>query len=291
MAQLGAQNAQAPALTFRAGKMHRTGTTVRADTRKGEILVAGEQSFIHLQWRDRYTGIIEDDLMVFADEAKFFKVEKCTTGRVYILQFQGQGGFPMSQERFFWMQEPSDAKDEEFCRLINQFIKNPATCVPGAADNASTTASSAGGGDAAERMRQMMMSAGNRRPQAGAAGAGARPAGEGAIDIATLQSILGNITGGGGAAAGAGATGSAATPAAGGGGGAERHVDVQLTDLFAQESVRGVLSGDPAGFEQRLSEHFPEGIETSALDEIRSPQFRQSLDLLQVCCFTFMFCE
>ena len=105
------QQGQAPALTFRAGKMHKTGTTVRADTRKGQIVIVGDQSFIHFQWKDRVTGVIEDDLMVFKDEAEYFKVEKCTTGRVYILQFK-QGA--NAAERFFWMQEPSDEKDEEY---------------------------------------------------------------------------------------------------------------------------------------------------------------------------------
>ena len=35
---------------------------------------------MHFQWKDRTTGTIEDDLIIFPEEATFYKVEKCTTG-------------------------------------------------------------------------------------------------------------------------------------------------------------------------------------------------------------------
>ena len=264
--QAQGQGTQA-ALTFKAGKMHKTGTTVRADTRKGQIVILGDQSFIHFQWKDRATGLVEDDLMVFKDEAEYFRVDKCTTGRVYVLQFK-QGSNAV--ERFFWMQEPSEEEDANYCKKINNFIKNPATCVAGAGGAAPL------GGGLADLHRQTGGGGG------GVGGGGAHRGGAARtpIDMTTLQGILSDISG---RVPPAGGEQPQAAPQAAPAEPQRRAPDVELTDMFSQDSVRAVLSGDPAGFEQRLSEHFPEGIETSVLEEIRSPQFRQSLELLQVC--------
>eukprot|EP01059_Diplonema_ambulator_P006033 TRINITY_DN15808_c0_g4_i1.p1 TRINITY_DN15808_c0_g4~~TRINITY_DN15808_c0_g4_i1.p1 ORF type:complete len:334 (+),score=115.10 TRINITY_DN15808_c0_g4_i1:41-1003(+) len=257
-----------PALSFRAGKMHKSGTTVRADTRKGMVQIIGDQGFIHFQWKDRMTGSVEDELMIFAEEAKYFRVEKCTTGRVYCLQFQqGQG----SREFFFWMQEPSTDKDDHYCALINSFIKDPRKCRPDSGNDMSML-------DAADTMGYDMRDTGSSAgTQSFSATGGSVPGGASGganIDLDTLQAILGGMRVGGAQGA-QGAQGAAAAPAQ------QQQADVQLTDLFAQEAVRQILSGDQDKFEERLGEHFPEGIETSILEEIRSPQFRQTLDILQ----------
>eukprot|EP01064_Diplonema_japonicum_P015169 TRINITY_DN2292_c2_g2_i1.p1 TRINITY_DN2292_c2_g2~~TRINITY_DN2292_c2_g2_i1.p1 ORF type:complete len:318 (+),score=91.72 TRINITY_DN2292_c2_g2_i1:80-1033(+) len=259
------QTGPKPALSFRAGKMHKSGTTVRADTRKGMVQIIGDQGFIHFQWKDRMSGNIEDELMIFADEAKYFRVEKCTSGRVYLLQFQqGQS----SKEFFFWMQEPNTEKDDHYCTLINSFIKDPRKCRPDSGDVPmegydlrDTTGSMSAG-------TQGTMSA--TGGSVGGAGAGVGGAN---IDLNTLQAILGGMRGGDAAGAPQAAAQSLPTQ--------QTQADVHLTDLFAQDAVRQILSGDKDAFEERLSEHFPEGIETSTLDEIRSPQFRQTLEILQ----------
>lgn len=47
-------------------------------------------------------------------------MSQCTTGRVYVLRFK-----PSSRRFFYWMQEPKDDKDEEYCNKINEYINNP----------------------------------------------------------------------------------------------------------------------------------------------------------------------
>lgn len=107
-------------LEFRAGKMLRQGTRVVPDTRKGLFRIArGEEGLLHFQWVDRTRDVVEDDQIIFPDEAVFEKVNQ-TSDRVYILKFN-------SDERkfFFWMQEPKVGEDSQICSSVNYYINRP----------------------------------------------------------------------------------------------------------------------------------------------------------------------
>ncbi|XP_057308668.1 proteasomal ubiquitin receptor ADRM1-like [Hydractinia symbiolongicarpus] len=118
---------------FRAGKMNLRGTTVTADKRKGFVYIyQSDDSLMHFCWKDRTSGTIEDDLIIFPDDIEFKRLSQCTTGRAYILKFKSS-----SRKFFFWMQEPKEDKDEEFCKKVNELLNNPPA--PG-------SASSGGGG-------------------------------------------------------------------------------------------------------------------------------------------------
>jgi len=101
--------------------MHLKGTTVTADKRKGFLyLHQSDDSLMHFCWKDRTTGIVEDDLIIFPDDVEYKKVPQCTTGRAFVLRFK------LSKRKFFfWMQEPKDDKDDEYCKKINDFLNNP----------------------------------------------------------------------------------------------------------------------------------------------------------------------
>eukprot|EP01060_Flectonema_neradi_P029031 TRINITY_DN3928_c5_g1_i1.p1 TRINITY_DN3928_c5_g1~~TRINITY_DN3928_c5_g1_i1.p1 ORF type:complete len:312 (+),score=58.02 TRINITY_DN3928_c5_g1_i1:85-1020(+) len=250
-----------PVLSFRAGKMHKTGTTVRANNRKGMVQIIADDGCFSFQWKDRITGEVDESLFVFANEAEYFRVDKCTTGRVYCLRFK-QG-----KEVFYWMQEPKTDKDDEYCNLINLYIRDPARCLAAARGQTDSEA------DVIEAMQEQFGSTGASTATAATGGDSAAPTGGGAqsqIDLNTLRSILGNMR---------------ETP---GGGGSQPQptqqappADVSLMDLFGQESVRQVLVGESNEFEARLSAHYPDGIDSNILEEIRSPQFKQTLAILQ----------
>ena len=54
---------------FRAGKMHLRGTTVTADKRKGLLYIyQSDDSLMHFCWKDRTSGTVEDDLIIFPDD-------------------------------------------------------------------------------------------------------------------------------------------------------------------------------------------------------------------------------
>merc|ERR1719487_2253667 len=71
---------------------------------------------MHFQWMDREKNETAVDLIVIND-AYLEKIEKCTTGRVYLLRFTSS-----EKKLFFWMQEPKTEKDAEFIKKFNEAI-------------------------------------------------------------------------------------------------------------------------------------------------------------------------
>ncbi|KAM9829126.1 proteasomal ubiquitin receptor ADRM1 isoform X2 [Syngnathus typhle] len=117
---------------FRAGKMTMKGSTVTPDKRKGQVYIQQtDDSLIHFCWKDRTTGNVDDDLIIFPDDCEFKRVSQCTTGRVYVLKFKAG-----SKRLFFWMQEAKTDKDEEYCRKVNEYLNNPP--MPGALGSGSS---------------------------------------------------------------------------------------------------------------------------------------------------------
>eukprot|EP00999_Lentomonas_sp_LEN2_P002819 NODE_686_length_1261_cov_106.621693_g647_i0.p1 GENE.NODE_686_length_1261_cov_106.621693_g647_i0~~NODE_686_length_1261_cov_106.621693_g647_i0.p1 ORF type:complete len:339 (+),score=76.37 NODE_686_length_1261_cov_106.621693_g647_i0:77-1093(+) len=140
MANLFAQAADrgpVPALvTFKAGKMYQEGKMVIPDKRKGQVTLVKNphDGILHFQWKDRFSGQMEDDRMCFPGDAKYYRVEKCTTGRVYVLDFT-------TNRLFFWLQEPKDDKDAELCDKVNKALRGEsveASSSPAGGENAST---------------------------------------------------------------------------------------------------------------------------------------------------------
>lgn len=106
---------------FRAGRMNLVNKMVHPDNRKGMVYVyQADDGLIHFCWKDRTTGNVEDDLIVFPDDCEFKKIENVKNGRVFLLKFKSS-----SRRLFFWMQEPKTDKDDEWCRRINEVINNP----------------------------------------------------------------------------------------------------------------------------------------------------------------------
>ena len=94
---------------------------VSPDKRKGLIQIEqGEDQLMHFKWKDRGTGVVEDDLIIFPDDIEFVRVKQCTTGRVFVLKFKSS-----SRRMFFWMQEPKEDKDEEYCKKVNDCLNKP----------------------------------------------------------------------------------------------------------------------------------------------------------------------
>ncbi|CAB53088.1 19S proteasome regulatory subunit [Schizosaccharomyces pombe] len=112
-------------VSVKAGKLQRKpGTNIlQADHRKGVIYMQmASDELLHFYWKERarVSREVEDDYIIFPEEAEFIKIDECTTGRVYALKFKSS-----SQIHFYWMQEYSDEKDKETASLINQLIADP----------------------------------------------------------------------------------------------------------------------------------------------------------------------
>lgn len=106
---------------FKAGKMNLKGKMVQPDKRKGLVYVyQSDDMIMHFCWKDRTTGIVEDDLMIFPDDVEIKRVAQCTTGRVYIMKFKIS-----NKKFFFWMQETDTDKDEKLWKKVNDSLNNP----------------------------------------------------------------------------------------------------------------------------------------------------------------------
>eukprot|EP00088_Acartia_fossae_P018640 TRINITY_DN20763_c0_g1_i1.p1 TRINITY_DN20763_c0_g1~~TRINITY_DN20763_c0_g1_i1.p1 ORF type:complete len:361 (-),score=137.53 TRINITY_DN20763_c0_g1_i1:99-1181(-) len=98
-----------------------------------------DDQLMHLQWKDRTSGTVEDDLILMPDDVEFKAVPACTTGRVFVLKFKGN-----DKKMFFWMQEPKTDKDEEYCKKVNDFLNNPPA--PGSSRSGGGSGGSGSGG-------------------------------------------------------------------------------------------------------------------------------------------------
>src|SRR6185503_15059619 len=96
----------------------------------------------NLIFLNRTTGTLEDDLIIFPDEAEFKRVTSCKTGRVYMLKFKNS-----TRKNFYWLQEPREDKDEELCSKVNEYLNNPPP--PGSRRGGSGESSSRDAGGAA----------------------------------------------------------------------------------------------------------------------------------------------
>jgi hypothetical protein len=86
------------------------------------MLILFPFSLTHFCWKDRTTGTVEDDLIIFPDDCEFKKVEQCKDGRVFLLKFKSS-----NRKLFFWLQEATNEKDDEYCRRVNELLNNPPT--------------------------------------------------------------------------------------------------------------------------------------------------------------------
>ncbi|KAH9619719.1 hypothetical protein KSS87_020600 [Heliosperma pusillum] len=269
-------------LQFRAGKMSFEGKLVTPDSRKGFVhITRGEDGLTHFQWLDRVTHVVEDDQIVFPQEAVFEKVEQAP-GRVYILKFNTD-----DRKLFFWLQEPKADGDQSLCHavnyLLNQPLDLPAEEVSGASVPLQTDemveddiSSSVFWEYSAFRpaisldlvMQSILLSfrlflrAGNLiGPSMGADMVSDVTSAPGPVKLSDLQRILSNIQS-------AGPVGDVEDPEGGFG----------LGDLLKPDLLGPVLETLP--IEERLASYLPEGqcTQHDLIEVLQCPPFRQQVD-------------
>ncbi|RWR84225.1 regulatory particle non-ATPase 13 [Cinnamomum micranthum f. kanehirae] len=241
-------------LEFRAGRMFTEGTRVVPNTRKGLVRIGrGEEGLVHFQWLDRNQNIVEDDQIVFPDEAVFEKVNQ-SSERVYILKFSSD-----SRKFFFWMQEPKSDGDSQICSSVNYYINRPLDLV---------------GEEDAEVSVPMQMSemledtaedeissrAGNLVGQNPATElAGEVTSSSGPVQLADLQRILSSIT---------------PQDVAG----EDPDGGLGLGDILKPDLLMPLIETLP--LEQQLASYLPEGPWTPVdlIELLQSPPFRQQLE-------------
>ncbi|XP_022888746.1 26S proteasome regulatory subunit RPN13-like [Olea europaea var. sylvestris] len=236
-------------LEFRAGKMLMEGNRVVPDSRKGFVRIGrGEEGLIHFQWLDRSVNVVEDDQIVFPDEAFFEKVNQ-SSGRVYILKFHTD-----DRKFFFWMQDPKSESDTQICTSVNLCLNQPLELPDEEEPDASVPVPSL------EDMVEEDISsrAGNLVGSSMGAEGTSEVTSSGPVKLADLQRILSNI----------GSSDEAVDPEAG----------LGLGDILKPEFILPLI--DELPLEQQLVSYLPEGQWTSEefIELLQSPPFRQQLD-------------
>eukprot|EP00758_Cryptobia_borreli_P011858 Tbor_TRINITY_DN5696_c3_g2::TRINITY_DN5696_c3_g2_i2::g.9182::m.9182/K06691/RPN13; 26S proteasome regulatory subunit N13 len=151
-----------PLLQFRAGKMTYSAGMVTPEKAKGVLSVVQSSSgMIEFIWSGFGSNEWDPPILVTAGDATFNRVDKCTSGRVFVLRL-GTGSSNPQHCRFFWMQETSTERDEEIMKKIKKLIgDNGATtarapvAVQGSAA-ASSSPPATGAPISAEAFRQML---------------------------------------------------------------------------------------------------------------------------------------
>ncbi|KAH7885037.1 adhesion regulating molecule [Phlebopus sp. FC_14] len=133
-------------LAFKAGRsFRRAGTNfVDASPTKGAVMLSNaEDGLLHFVWKERATGEVGEDLILLPGDATFEKVSQAGPhARTYVLKFESS-----NQRHFFWMQDASSRRDDEFVFNLNRLLADP-SIVPvwdsrdhGSEPQASTSAS------------------------------------------------------------------------------------------------------------------------------------------------------
>ncbi|GAA0146754.1 hypothetical protein LIER_06632 [Lithospermum erythrorhizon] len=237
-------------LEFRAGKMIMEGKRVIPDTRKGLFrLGRGEEGLVHFQWLDRSNNIIEDDQIVFPEEAVFEKVNQAA-GRVYILKFHTD-----DRKFFFWMQESDAENDTELCDAVNLYLNHPLEFPDEEEPDASIPPQ-----NSVEMIDEdIPSSAGNLVLPSMGGEASSGVTSSGPVKLADLQRILSNI-------------GSSADDAV------DPDAGLGLGDILRPDLISPLIMELPVG--QQLSSYLPEGQWTTEelIELLQSPPFRQQVD-------------
>ncbi|KAI0567474.1 Proteasomal ubiquitin receptor Rpn13/ADRM1 [Gracilaria domingensis] len=110
-------------VSFRAGILNRDPATnrVEADPRKGMFrIITTNDGLMHLQWRPRNSGSVEQDLILFNGDAEVKQVTSCPpSARVYVLKWK-EGDTRM----FFWMQGSDASQDAANIASVNRLLES-----------------------------------------------------------------------------------------------------------------------------------------------------------------------
>ncbi|KJH49054.1 adhesion regulating molecule region [Dictyocaulus viviparus] len=279
---------------FKAGRSYLQPATaankkkVVADKTKGLVFIKqSNDQLMHFCWKNRETGAVVDDLIIFPGDTEFKEVKGCPDGKVYMLKFKTS-----DERRLFWIQDGNADADRDLCKKVNDTLNKPPTTRASARGGSSerstgglSTANIAGLGGSEElgalggldqqqlmQLLQFMNQGSTDSPTlvpqmpSGAStdrGASGNTPKVSASELTQLQTLLGGLR---------------APGADSSHGNSERQVAVELSDVIAGGQVVEAAMNNA----DRLLNHMPIEDKTSGdakkaiEDTVRSPHYRQA---------------
>lgn len=258
-----------PLVQFRAGKMTYRDGMVYPEATLGLVTVVQGSGMVDVIWTG--SGKPDEMSVITRGSAQFNRVDKCTTGRVFVLQLNGSSTNP-SQCRFFWMQDPNEDKDADVLRKVRAAIGDREDGRRGAGAAArGATATSEQGPISASAFQSILNNLGQP------------PAASSSVASPTSPSVAGATTGSSTAASLATTLQSLQQSQAG-----QNRLSLQA--MLSSDELRAALQEDPEYYLRRLESQLPppppssgqaEGASRNLLDEVRNPQASSAAATLQ----------
>lgn len=92
---------------------------VVAEKEKGLVFIKqSNDNLMHFCWKNRESGALVDDLIIFPGDTEFKEVRGCPNGQVFMLKFKSS-----EERRLFWLQDSSVEGD--IVRKVNDMLNKP----------------------------------------------------------------------------------------------------------------------------------------------------------------------
>jgi hypothetical protein len=178
--------ADAPLITFKAGRCDFSGRKVTPQATPGYIYLYAEDELMHFCWRPRSAATTDPDLdlIMFPQDGHFYPLLKeqgvedlhsPTNGRIFVLTFTSS-----SQKHYFWMQSKSQSKeghdswfsqrDQRLGQIIDALLQGEDVDVQGEIEDMARGGGDDGGADGEGDLMDLDGGPGLERRETGGAG-------------------------------------------------------------------------------------------------------------------------
>ncbi|KAI6017419.1 adhesion regulating molecule [Pisolithus microcarpus] len=129
-------------LAFKAGRsFRRSGSSfVDANPTKGAIVLSnGDDGLLHFMWKERPSGSVREDLILFPGDARMERVTQERSGRTFVLRFDS------SDQKHFVRR--NRRRDDELVGNLNRFLADPTAQTSSSSDPAAGSSPGSGSGN------------------------------------------------------------------------------------------------------------------------------------------------